>query len=207
MFLQGAHEGAVLGIPAGWYNQSPLLASYAQGLAAVAQQAGADVSRPAIVGLTPQSAMYQFVNQTKNVPTYLHYANVASEIRLQPYTDVLGARLDLDPPLQAGDFLLLPGDDNPAATPLLGGARFNPSGTQGAQQWILPGQADLLVDSRNATANRLTALAFQRQGQQGLPQSHFIIDTKITTIASPIAPGPTLVDDLLNWLYALDTVP
>ena len=84
-----------------------------------------DISRPAAIDLTPQSAWYASVNPQGVAPD-LNYYNFFGDIKFQIEANLyvwkiaLGSGASVD----AGDYVLLPGRDNPAALPFLGGARF-----------------------------------------------------------------------------------
>jgi alpha-tubulin suppressor-like RCC1 family protein len=200
LFIHGAQDGSYVAL-AGQVGASYLISSVTgQNILTVATQTlplqGINPLRPALQALTPRSAMYQFVNRPQNVPSYLFYANVYSDITLQPLVDIFGVQINQDP-VPIGDFLFYPGSDDPSDTPSLGGARFRPSGTRGAIQYRLPGQASLAIGAN--MFNDYSTLAFT------IPQSHFAIDRLIDQI--PATGGRSLDQDLLVWLYDLDRQP
>jgi Tol biopolymer transport system component len=99
-----------------------------------------DPDSPAIEDLTPGSELLQWVNPSPaHVPADVRYLNVASDIHLLIHANVLGIPVVAAPTV--GDYALLPGDSDPTALPLLGGARFDPGvigrGRSDSEEWIL----------------------------------------------------------------------
>lgn len=107
-------------------------------------------NRPAARDLTPQSEWYfsvnapitKAINETVNVdpvPNQASYYNFYGDINFQWVANVWGYELPLTPRISLGDLVLLPGEDDPTATPFLGGARFATSVDAGqrSEQWAL----------------------------------------------------------------------
>lgn len=93
-----------------------------------------NIYRPAVNDLAPASAWYQSVNPT-NVPSNLHYFNFYSNIQATVYPQLFFVTLPPLGTISFGDDVLLPGDPNPAAIPLSGGARFLPGGLPTADRY------------------------------------------------------------------------
>lgn len=164
-FLQGAQQGShlayakpfaqVLLLPAG-IGREMVFAGMSE---LVREATGWDASRPAIDDLRPFfSETYRFVNPSPaHIPDHIAYFNVASEIRWSTRVDLIGvhfgipwrwARVENDSG-SLGDYVILPGSDDPTALPPLGGARLLPStigrGADSAQ-WILDREVETQME-------------------------------------------------------------
>ena len=206
IFIQGAQQGSYLGrvnqFGAQLLGVNTTTQQLYQFAASYAQTMGVDVNRPALQGLTPGSAMYQFIDNTGFIPTSIYYANVASEIQVEPGVNVWGAQIGLAS-IPIGDFVLLPGSDDPFAQPFLGGARFVPANSRGARQYILPARVPVAINS-GTSVTTLPGLIGPPVTQGQVGQSHLLIDAYINQIAVPN--GPTLDQGLLDFIFSLDTV-
>lgn len=89
--------------------------------------ADVDLNRPAIADLTPRSTWYESVNPTA-VPENIHYFNIYSDITLAIHPKIRFVSLPVVEVAAFGDTVTLPGDPDPTALPLFGGARFLPAG-------------------------------------------------------------------------------
>ncbi|MDE3102580.1 MAG: hypothetical protein KGJ98_10115 [Chloroflexota bacterium] len=140
VFLQGAQQGSYLLAIDEASREDPVLAPVGRAIEQKANDSlGLDAGRPAETQLRPQSDLYEYVNQPGNVPEAIDYTNVASDIHV---VALVGLGLFAIPMVipTVGDYVILPGSDDPAALPWLGGERFVPRALapgHTAVQWIL----------------------------------------------------------------------
>ncbi len=115
-----------------------------------------NLSRPAATDLTPQSAWYRDINRSvvkindnelneNPVPPQLSYYNFYGDIGIQFDAKIGKFQLLPSKRISIGDVALLPGEDDPTARTLLGGARFLPNviPSQRREQWAMPYPFDL----------------------------------------------------------------
>ncbi len=202
-FLQSAQQGSCLA-----YTKVALLGLLSplgpaqeivfDGIAEkIRQETEWDATRPAIDDLTPVlSATYNYANPSpRHVPDHIRYYNVASDIRWTTRIDLAGTVVDV--PLRyrgetttpsLGDYVMLPGSDDPTRLPLLGGERFAPSVIgrgQLSQQWIL--RRDLMTEMSATVAYIPTApfvdgsYSFPNDPLH-VPESHFELGSKMDQI-------------------------
>ncbi|HEV2250873.1 MAG TPA: PA14 domain-containing protein [Candidatus Limnocylindria bacterium] len=92
---------------------------------------GFDPNRPAFEDLRPLSPTYRFVNpDVAHVPDAIGYFNVASDIRWKIDMGILGTRFVRNPVESNGsfgDYVMLPGPEDPTRLDVLGGERFDAS--------------------------------------------------------------------------------
>lgn len=140
-FLQGAQQGGYLAYA------KPLLRALLvptgpgrelvfNGVSELVREAtGWDASRPAMDDLLPFfSETYRYTNpEPAHIPDHISYFNVASDIRWSTRIDVVGLGFVIPIRIRAasgsssfGDYVILPGEDDPRELPLLGGARLRP---------------------------------------------------------------------------------
>ncbi len=91
--------------------------------------------------MTPRSRTYQWVNpDVSHIPANTRYQNVATDIGIIPSYGIFGMRF-APARITVGDLVMLPGSDDPRATPLLGGEDFDPRvagrGSPDSHEWIL----------------------------------------------------------------------
>jgi len=103
-------------------------------------------NRPAVPHLTPRSAWYRSINR-QPVPTTINYFNFYSDMQVTP-TLYFGpyVKEERERTRSFGDLVMLPGDDNPAAIPSDGGAKFLPPTNGDRYEWALTSKHDLFVD-------------------------------------------------------------
>jgi hypothetical protein len=129
IFLQGAQAGswaAAVGEGLASNPQFGPLIDYISHLAKL------DLDRPGVMDVVPQSPWYDTVNQSipsPGVPSKLAYYNFYSNLTINLQVN-FGFFTVNTGSFDAGDLVMLPGSDNPAAEPALGGARFLPGGAQ-----------------------------------------------------------------------------
>lgn len=147
VFLQGAQQGSYLLTVDSATRDAPIIGAAVRTIEAkVERDLELDVTRPPATQLRPQSDLYTYVNQLDNVPNTIDYTNVASDIHLVVAVGLGPVAIPVPVPT-VGDYVMLPGSDDPAATPPLGGARFVPAVAdrgRSSVQWILS-RTDLAV--------------------------------------------------------------
>lgn len=84
---------------------------------------GLNLQDPAERDLAPQSANIRTRNQAEP-PRGIHYFNFYGDIRVQQQLQVLVWGITPQQTISIGDFVVLPGSDNPQDTSFSGGARF-----------------------------------------------------------------------------------
>ncbi|MDQ6671444.1 MAG: hypothetical protein M3069_11960 [Chloroflexota bacterium] len=202
--FQGAHQGSVWAVigDAALFGLSAvpeiggLLVATATTLAAAQNF---DPTRPAVQDLTPLSPWYFSVNPA-GVPSGLHYYNMYSDIQVKVHTQFFGDTIPLGG-TSFGDLAMLPGDPNPKALPILGGARFLPNGAAtDRHEWTASSShdfdlGDLLNDPRPAVGSLLADPAQHLNLNQNL-------NTGSVLIASCKA-GAAQVRPLIELLRAL----
>ena len=128
IFLEGAQQGSIwagLGeLPGGrvlydLLTHTPKLGSYFQKL-------NLNPSDPGINDLAPQSAWYNSVNLVPP-PSGIAYFNFAGNIHITLNVNYFFGQSQLAS-VGLGDYVMLPGNSNPTAEPLLGGEDFLPGG-------------------------------------------------------------------------------
>lgn len=200
VFLQGAQQGSYIPVAKRYMDETPVLAPIGEAIAnGVKDRIGLDLDRPAAEDLTPQSAMYEFVNRAEHVPDRVHYVNVASDIRVRAAVFLFGWRFRAGS-LGVGDYVMLPGADDPAATPSEGGARFLAASIgrgRSSTQWVLARDQELVVFRGIPIPY---PLAFW-----DVPESHLAFGTKLREICVATPAGARqLPDALLEAIAALD---
>ena len=132
-FIEGAHQGALPTADA--VQQAPNL--IVQLIRQWLSSSGNLPSGPAVSELAPQSTWYKWVNpnpaHVPQVPSF----NAYGDIGLAVTSCLFGAFCVRTPVVfygTVGDGVLMPGSDNPLATPLTGGARYL-NGAPSAQNW------------------------------------------------------------------------
>jgi hypothetical protein len=135
--LEGAHDGSGPLVAANSNGGTGIEAGINQ--LAVSQVAHIDFSRPAQVGLTPQSDWYQWANSDADRLPTLPYFNLYGDISIATQTCFLIWCMDQTTIDDVGDVVFEPGTDDPLDTPASGGARFldGPAGDQN-WQWSMP---------------------------------------------------------------------
>ena len=170
IFLEGAHQGAWLlkvrerlslwSVASLIARADPTWFLFLTAVDAVVfEEFGIDVNRPAAADLTPDSEWYRSVNRpvttafdgttnSEPVPPETSYFNFYGDIGVELEASLWRFRLRT-PRVSFGDLVLLPGDDSPIATPLLGGARFvasvNPE--RKSEQWAMESPFRLNLES------------------------------------------------------------
>lgn len=146
VFLEGVHQGSYVLLAArGLVKVSGLLAEelvaqqkadplFAKIAGIVVEEIGrqalrskfeVDIKRPAAVDQTPLSIWYFSVNPKGVVPDinyYNFFGDIGLDIDAQLY--IWKVKRELQGRISAGDFVILPGKDDPTAVPILGGARL-----------------------------------------------------------------------------------
>lgn len=107
-----------------------------------------DLNRPAARDLTPRSDWYKSVNPKEVVPEanyYNFFGDMKLTLRTQAY--IWKITPSLEGSIEVGDTILLPGSDDPTATPILGGARFiaTTDGQHSSWQWPLQDEVALTL--------------------------------------------------------------
>ena len=145
--IQGVQQGSYITLgalpilkAANW--SSPLLAAVIFG---VQQLTGWNKDRPAEADLTPKSPWYQSTLPV-NVPLRLHYYNFYSDIKVSARPQLFFRVWPSIGSTSLGDAVILPGNSNSTAMPLLGGARFFPKGPGlDSHEYALSSNHDLLL--------------------------------------------------------------
>ncbi len=128
IFLEGAQQGSIwagLGeLPGGRVLYD--LVNKVPKLGPELKKFNLNPSDPGINDLAPQSAWYNSVNPAP-LPSGIAYFNFAANIHITLNVDYLFGQSQLAS-IGLGDYVMLPGNDNPTAEPLLGGEDFLPGG-------------------------------------------------------------------------------
>ncbi len=132
-YIEGAHQGALPTADA--VQQAPDLV--VQLIRQWLSSSGNLPSGPAVSDLAPQSTWYTWVNpnpaHVPQVPSFNAYGDIGLAV-----TSCLFGAFCVPTPVvfygTVGDGVLMPGSDNPLATPLSGGARYL-NGAPSAQNW------------------------------------------------------------------------
>lgn len=85
-----------------------------------------DPRRPLFDDVRPGSAIIRYTNVSVPVPNGPHYINVNGDMRVHIHQSVFLIPFETNV-VEFGDFVTLPGEDDPRAMPERGGARFLPS--------------------------------------------------------------------------------
>lgn len=199
VFLQSVHQGAYGAAVKGFVDESPILQPIRDDIADVVRDTfHLDPDRPALDDLAPRSEMIRFVNRLEHVPTELHYINARSDIRLRPAIGLLGFRFPVTVPV--GDYLLLPGDQDPTTTPAGGGAGFLPSVVavgRSSGQWTLRSEPTVFFEI--APAQLAVLVATQ-------PESHVAFGSKLSELCVATLKGTKRLDQaLFDAIAALDS--
>ena len=131
----------------------------------------------------------------------MRYLNAAADIHVHPVGSLFGIPLGAD--VSAGDYLILPGPNDPTRLPFDGGARFDPGaigiGRADSREWVMHRDVDLAVG--------VLARYLETGRAEDIPQS--VLDT----LAVPEWHGgfganmhAIQVDDGANGLAPLDVV-
>ena len=207
VFLQGAQEGSWLAkadqvANEALVSQIPGVRDAVMSLEQLAlDQYQIDTNRPAIADLTPQSELYLFDSKAQYLPP-IRYANVASDITTKVATRVWWWTVTSDLPVRLGDYVMVPGFDDPTRTDWMGGARFLPAAIgRGAasMQWVLPGEATMQLRS-GADGSPYWDLTEVLNA----PMSHFQLGSQLATLQDPTGASPSLDRALLDWIAGLD---
>lgn len=124
-----------------------------------------DPRRPAFKDVTPGGDFQRFVARAEAIPNEPHYLNVAGDLVVNVRHFLLFWEFRDPDVIEVGDFVMLPGLDDPAEPHRLGGARFLPSSIdrgQSSGQWILSREFDVTADAFSRFSQRsalLTGLA------------------------------------------------
>jgi len=147
VFLQAAHQGSYLLSLAEAIRENPVLGPLAPAIETkVKEDLGLDATRPPATQLKPQSELYRYVGRAEFVPNTIDYSNVASDIRVVVLVGLGPFKLPVIVPT-VGDYVMMPGSDDPSALPRLGGERFLPASIgrgRSSTQWVL-GRTDLVI--------------------------------------------------------------
>lgn len=202
IFLHGVQQGAYPLVVKDFFDDHPSLQPIRDELAKIARERiQIDPDRPAATDLAPQSALIDYVNRLESVPRSPHYANVRSDIRLKPVSLLMPWSFPL-PTIGVGDYLLMPGDNNPTHTPPLGGAGILPSTVAaGASsgQWTLAREDTVIVNP--------PVFPVQIPFLISAPETHFQLGAKMDQICVRTLHGPARLDRALFDLIAALDIP
>ncbi len=190
-YVEGAQQGAGVLSPA-----TPLNFALQQGLVAQLEASGWAPGGPAGPELIPQSAWYKWTNpapaHVPQVPAFNAYGDIS--LVSQSCFFSFCWNVPVVPYGIVGDGILMPGSDDPLATPATGGARYL-NGAAGAQNWEWD-----VRDAVNWNPGLILALpAPLRQGAEiyaaasailGSPASHLNMGTKMSQTHVPDCQNP-----------------
>ncbi len=198
LFLQGVQQGSYILNSRAFFDENPIGQRVRDSVADTARDLiGIDPRRPAAIDLRPQSRMIDYVNRLEHVPTGLHYLNVRSDIQLRPAVGVFNYRFPTT--VGVGDYLLMPGDQNPTRTPEGGGAGILPSvvaAGRSSGQWTLRSEQSVFFETALAQIPVLVATQ---------PESHLALGSKMGELCVETLRGRRRLDDaVFEALVALD---
>lgn len=198
LFLQGVQQGSYLLNLRSFFDEDPIAHRVRGPVArAVRDLVEIDPDRPAAADLTPESEMVRYVNRLEHIPRELHYLNVRSDIQLRPAVLAVGYRFPTT--VGVGDYLLLPGDQNPTRTPTDGGAGILPSvvaAGRSSGQWTLRSEQTVFYEIAVAQIPALIATQ---------PESHLALGGKMGELCVATRRGVQRLDRaLFDALTALD---
>ena len=125
-YMQGAQQGSIILSNLSGTQPPRDIAGAAASLFLATYFNFAGSASPALFGLTPKSPYYTWVNspgRVANIPTFNFYGDINVAYTHCDFF-VVNCHLDVNNPTNYGDILLLPGDSNPTATPVGGGAKY-----------------------------------------------------------------------------------
>jgi hypothetical protein len=207
VFLQGAQQGTWLAKADQVANQAlvsqiPGVRGAVTSLEQLAlDQFQIDKNRPAIADLTPESKLYLFDSKAQYLPS-IRYANVASDITTRVATRIWWWTVTVDLPVRLGDYVMVPGFDDPTRTDWMGGARFLPAAIGlgvSSMQWVLPGEATI---QRRSAGNGTSYWDLSQA--LNAPMSHFQLGSQLSSLGDPTGASPSLDRALLDWIAGLD---
>lgn len=199
-FIQGAQAGSFIPIlERRMAKQNPLPNQWIVNIAK--SMYGHDPSRPAFGDLTPGSKLYQYTLRADAVPNDPHYASIVGDVRLHVTEKIFRWTFDRGT-FQLGDAVMLPGSDDPTASPPFGGERFLPQTIQRGQsstQWVLTKNAELVIDYLDPYSIDRIAKVF------ALPETHFGMGRGLSTICVSTPEGPKILNQaVLDAVFSLD---
>src|SRR3981081_4004508 len=107
-----------------------------------------------------------------------------------------------DMPWRVGDYVMVPGFDDPTRTDWMGGARFLPAAIGrgvSSMQWVLPGEATI---QRRSAGNGTSY--WDLSEVLNAPMSHFQLGSQLASLQDPTRASPSLDRALLDWIAGLD---
>ncbi|OGO70315.1 MAG: hypothetical protein A3H36_01460 [Chloroflexi bacterium RIFCSPLOWO2_02_FULL_71_16] len=109
-----------------------------------------DPTRPAFQDVVPQGPFQRYIARADAIPNEPHYLNVAGDLVVNVHYFLLFWEYRDPDVVPVGDFVMLPGFDDPTAPSPLGGALFLPSSIgrgRSSAEWTLRREFDVVADT------------------------------------------------------------
>lgn len=163
-----------------------------------------DPRRPLFEDVTPGSPNIRYTNEAVAVPNEPNYVNVDGDVVLNVIDSFFFVQLSAGT-YAVGDYVMLPGSDDPRDVPELGGARFLPSAAgRGASstEWELRRTMDLHIDP---SVPGTVVTSFEIQNILDAPEAHTNLGKKLDQICVQYHGVEHLDAVLFEQIAALDS--